>query len=365
MQLRACLLPVLLLPFLGACQQDSPGSGQLAEAESLNATITGTVSYRERIALSPQAILSIALQDVSRADAKAITLARTELSEAGQVPIAFELDFDPANIDERMTYVIRAEIRDRGGLMFTTDTHTPVLTRGAGTHVDMTLVRVNRPTVSPPEAPPATLGMELEGMFLYFADAALFRDCRSNKTFPVSMEGAYIEVERAYLESGVEGGTEVLVRLNGRFLERPPMEGEHDVVKLVVDSFHELVPGEECSPETHADLLNVRWKLLEVDGKDVTTAKGHTGAHLIFSSAESRIHGNAGCNNFFGQYQVDGEQLVISGVGSTMMACPDGMDTEQAFLSALGKANRFSISGLILELYHDDELLARLEAVYL
>lgn len=365
MRTRFYLLSLLILPLLSACQQEPPGPEQVTEAKPESATISGTVAYRERIALSPQATLKVSLEDVSRADARSVVLAEKELADIGQVPIAFELDYDPAAIDERMTYVIRAQIHDRGGLMFTTDTHTPVLTRGAGTHVDITLVRVNRPTVSPPVAPPATLGMDLEGMFRYMADAAVFRDCRNDKTYPVSMEGAYIDVERAYLASGVEAGSEAMVRLTGRLLERPAMEGDRKVVKLVIDSFGEIVPGDECAPETHADLLNTYWKLLEVDGRPVTAPEGRKEAHVILTTEEARAHGNAGCNNFFGQYQVENDSLSFSGMGSTMMACPDGMDTEQAFLAALGNTNRYTISGLFLELYQDDKLLARLEAIYL
>ena len=47
-----------------------------------------------------------------------------------------------------------------------------------------------------------------------------------------------------------------------------------------------------------------------------------------------------------------------------MMACPEGMETEQAFFNVLGQTQRARIAGLILELYGPEGLLARLEAVY-
>ena len=144
--------------------------------------------------LTPEAVAKVSLQDVSLADAPAKILAEQEIANPGQVPIAFELEYTLADIDERMSYAVRAEIHDGGRMIFTTDTHVPVLTRGAGNEVEMMLVAVMRPpTVSPPEPPPvAEAGIELSGMFRYMADAALFRDCRNNKTYPVSMEGAYI-----------------------------------------------------------------------------------------------------------------------------------------------------------------------------
>ena len=75
--------------------------------------------------------------------------------------------------------------------------------------------------------------MELTGMFRYMADAALFRDCRTDRSYPVAMEENYIELERAYLNSGVEAGTEVMVELDGRYLERPGMEN-NSIPKILV-----------------------------------------------------------------------------------------------------------------------------------
>ena len=51
----------------------------------------------------------------------------------GQIPIKFESPFDPAKIDERYAYAVRARITSADGrVMFATDTAYPVLTRGAG-----------------------------------------------------------------------------------------------------------------------------------------------------------------------------------------------------------------------------------------
>jgi len=212
---------------------------------------------------------------------------------------------------------------------------------------------------------PQITGIELEGMFRYLADAAVFRDCRTGKTFPVSMEGAYMELERAYLNSGIEPGHEIFIELNGRFLERPAMEGNHNKVKLIVDKLNNIKHEKTCAPTTHAELTGSYWKVIEIGGSAVLTPEGMKEAHIILASADSRAHGNAGCNNFFGQFQSEGDALSFSAVGSTMMHCPQGMDTERAFLEALGSTTHYTISGLFMELYADDKLLARLEAVYL
>lgn len=101
------------------------------------------VTYRERIALSPDAEITVQLQDISLADAPATVLAtETIVAGEGSVPFTFELSYDPATIDERNTYAVRAEIRDNDELIFTTDTIVPVITQGNPNTASITLVSV-------------------------------------------------------------------------------------------------------------------------------------------------------------------------------------------------------------------------------
>ncbi len=111
--------------------------------------VTGTIFYRERMLLPPGAVAEITLQDVSRADAPARILARQDISDPPPPPIAFTLEYDPSEIDERMAYSVRAVIRHEGLLMFTSDTHYPVITRGSGNTADILLVRVTRAQAMP------------------------------------------------------------------------------------------------------------------------------------------------------------------------------------------------------------------------
>ena len=99
------------------------------------ASLNGTVTYRERMMLRPDATITVRLQDVSRQDVPALLIAEQQIPAQGKsVPIPFSLEYDPARIDERYSYAVRAEIRGGDGeLLWTTDTHHPVLTRGAPT----------------------------------------------------------------------------------------------------------------------------------------------------------------------------------------------------------------------------------------
>jgi putative lipoprotein len=104
------------------------------------ARVTGTVAYRERIALPPDAVIKVQLVDVSRADAPAIVLGEQVLEARGkQVPFAFVITYDPSKIDERMSYAVQARIEEGGRLRFITDQHYAVITRGAPTNVDLLL----------------------------------------------------------------------------------------------------------------------------------------------------------------------------------------------------------------------------------
>lgn len=131
----------LLLPLIAAC--GTAGGGTSPDESTALGTVTGTVTYRERIALTPEAVVEVQLLDVSIADVSARLIAEQTIKPKHQVPILFELTYDPADIDERFTYSVRATIRERGRLMFTTDRNYRVLTRANPNHVDLVLVRTS------------------------------------------------------------------------------------------------------------------------------------------------------------------------------------------------------------------------------
>jgi heat shock protein HslJ len=64
-----------------------------------------------------------------------------------------------------------------------------------------------------------------------------------------------------------------------------------------------------------------------------------------------RVVGSGGCNRLSGDYQLAGERLRFGHIARTMMACPDGMDTETAFVRALDQVRTWRIVGNGLELY--------------
>jgi len=106
------------------------------------AFLTGTVVYRQRVALTPQAKVQVELRDVSLEDMDSTLIAKQVISKPGQVPVPFALEYDPTRIQGGRVYAISARITDRGQLQFVTDTRIPVLTGGAQGPVEILVVPV-------------------------------------------------------------------------------------------------------------------------------------------------------------------------------------------------------------------------------
>ncbi|WP_170409537.1 YbaY family lipoprotein [Ruegeria atlantica] len=118
-------------------------SAMLSSA-AVGGTIEGTATYRERIAVPPDATLFVQLQDVSRADVPSVTLSAKRYALTG-VPAQFELSYDDALIQDGMRYVVRGSVFQGDRLLYITDTAYPVLTNGAGNATDLILVKVQAP----------------------------------------------------------------------------------------------------------------------------------------------------------------------------------------------------------------------------
>jgi putative lipoprotein len=91
--------------------------------------LRGTVSYRERMALPPGAIVEVKLLDVSLADAPSRTIAETRVS-GRRIPAPWTLRYDSRRIEPRHSYALQARITHRGQLLFITTERHSVFTGG-------------------------------------------------------------------------------------------------------------------------------------------------------------------------------------------------------------------------------------------
>ncbi len=76
-------------------------------------------------------------------------------------------------------------------------------------------VRGRAPWMGKQSGAPASASRSWRGEFSYFADAARFRDCATQKSWPVAQEGAYLETERGYGERRSAPGAPLMVPLRG------------------------------------------------------------------------------------------------------------------------------------------------------
>jgi putative lipoprotein len=103
--------------------------------------LSGTATYRERIALPPSAVFEATLEDVTRADVTAEVIGRYAAGPAGQVPIPFSIPYDASRIQPGRRYAVRARILVDDRPMFATAESQPVLTPGAPDRVTLVLRR--------------------------------------------------------------------------------------------------------------------------------------------------------------------------------------------------------------------------------
>ncbi|MCL4857844.1 MAG: META domain-containing protein [Caldilineaceae bacterium] len=77
--------------------------------------------------------------------------------------------------------------------------------------------------------------------------------------------------------------------------------------------------------------------------------------------ADGQVTGNAGCNDYFASYTVDGAAITIGQAGSTLRLCvdpPGVMEQEAEFLAALASAATFNVEGNLLQMRTADDQLA-------
>ncbi|MFM7266401.1 MAG: META domain-containing protein [Cyanobium sp.] len=440
------------------------------QAPALAGSLSGTASYRERIALPPDAVFEAVLIDAAIADAPARELGRARLQPAGQPPFRFTIPYRDADLSPRGRYSVRATVRSGDRLLFTTDTFTPVLSGGPSQPLTLQLVPVAagragaastalgrlpaswrgdlpaasgttrwqvdlfgdsrfqlRQTVLGRPAPnsfddigrwrlepgsnrlvlrggreapvffqpleggaalqkldlqgepirsrhnerlprlaqvsPIEPRLHLAGMFRYFADAASIRLCATGSQLPVAMEGDYRALERAYLQALPAGGAgePLLVNLEGLISRRPSMEsGQPPQRTLVVERFVGVRPGQSCptanalgpsAPHAMAApfLRGTLWRLQALqtlqDGGGPTIGEPPSRpAELLLAADRDRLSGSGGCNRLIGGFQLNGEEIRISQLASTQMACaPPAMAFERRYVEALAQVRRWSI----------------------
>ncbi len=294
------------------------GEASFSQMQAPVSAITGNVTYRQRMALPPDAVIDVTLEDVSLVDAPAKVLVLQIFSTEGrQVPIPFQLKYDPAQILPGHRYQVRAKIVSAGQTIFTTTTAYPVITDGAPTDVTLMLEQVTPPpeTASDPEASPAI----------------------QSQPAPNQPEA-------------------------GHAAPAETVQSEPDASQPTPDS----VARASRSSVANVTLDGTYWKLVVLDGKPALDGFAGTEANLLLHAQGKKLAGSGGCNRIVGNYESAGETIHFNPAGTSMMMCPPPlMKQEQAFLGALKSATSYRIQLQTLELMDGQGVLAVFRAKYL
>jgi putative lipoprotein len=121
----------------------------LLAAPARAGTIDGQAHFPAGTTLPAEAVFEVMIEDISIADAPARVLAQRRITPPGPPPIPFSIRYRDGDVDPWARYSLRATVRHRGRLLFTTDTITPVLDGSVESAV-VRLIPVPRVRTSPP-----------------------------------------------------------------------------------------------------------------------------------------------------------------------------------------------------------------------
>lgn len=99
-----------------------------------------------------------------------------------------------------------------------------------------------------------------------------------------------------------------------------------------------------------APLEKTQWKLVWLPGTKIESATPQKAPYIELDSASHRMSGSGGCNRLMGAYELDGDHLKFASTERTMMACADGMSTDNALVKALENAREWKVNGSTLSL---------------
>jgi len=110
------------------------------------------------------------------------------------------------------------------------------------------------------------------------------------------------------------------------------------------------LPPADLPTDVPPGILGRQWQLVELRGQPLPQLR--RAPHILLQAEGHRITGFGGCNSVGGTFKLDEAALRIrfEEMMSTLMACEEGMETEQAFNEVLGMVDNYSLNGEQLSL---------------
>jgi len=127
------------------------GINTLTQQTIQQPNVSGTIWLRQKVALPPDAVLTVTLSDASLADAPSKVISqRAVRTEGKQAPFSFVLPYTPSEVQPNARILLSAAVTINDKLVFITDTVQEVINNG-GVKADLNLVPVQQTAV--PVAP--------------------------------------------------------------------------------------------------------------------------------------------------------------------------------------------------------------------
>ncbi len=99
-----------------------------------------------------------------------------------------------------------------------------------------------------------------------------------------------------------------------------------------------------------ASLQHHNWELTQIDGKSINLPDDFSAPNIEIGESFT-ANGNAGCNRYFGQAELKGDQFRIDKMASTMMMCPqEAMELEAVMTAVLGDWSTITLTKQELKL---------------
>ena len=249
---------------------------------------------------------------MSLQDAPSVTLGEVTLVGPGQVPIEFEIRYDPSVIEDWRTYAVQATIYERGQLMFINTSAYDVITGGNPTHVDMVLDMVTADVPTPPAGPtpsaPDTVAAPapIESVALEIGD-----DLRYSLRVVSGLPSGCATFEKYVVE---RDGTVVRVSVTNRVAVGPvACTAIYLTHEGVVDLGGDFVPGETYSVVVNGETTNsfvardsgtAGWTVVEspIETVEIIVLESYPPQYQVM--VVSRLPRGSTCSRFAG-YDVD------------------------------------------------------------
>ena len=138
-----------------------------------------------------------------------------------------------------------------------------------------------------------------------------------------------------------EEGYEYEITIREEQVENPPADASS--IKWTLVSVESKEPITDTSV---VQLTDTDWVLVSYMDPNGVMVEVLPGTNSTARFQDGQINGNAGCNSYFGGYEVEGTNISVGPLASTEMFCgspPGAMDQETAFLAALGSAATYQI----------------------